>query len=85
VARPLLDVLAEPCARTAPPGVLLKRDEHFPPVDELADELESVGAGRVRPERRPEHRAGGGTTTVRAGPGRNGLISRVMWIIFFGV
>ena len=32
VTQPVLDVLAELCARTvAPPGVLLERDENFPP------------------------------------------------------
>ncbi|RAJ58742.1 hypothetical protein K378_04975 [Streptomyces sp. Amel2xB2] len=38
----VLDVLAQLRARTAPPGVLLERDENFPPVDELAGELESI-------------------------------------------
>ncbi|GAA2630289.1 hypothetical protein GCM10009863_52210 [Streptomyces axinellae] len=39
VTRPVLDVLAELCARTVPPGVLLERDEDFPPPAELAREL----------------------------------------------
>ncbi|CAM5236979.1 hypothetical protein SANTM175S_04937 [Streptomyces antimycoticus] len=30
VTQPVLDVLTELCARTAPPGVLLERDEDFP-------------------------------------------------------
>lgn len=38
----VLDVLAQLCSRTEPPGVLLERDENFPPVDELAGELESI-------------------------------------------
>lgn len=42
VTRPVLDVLAQLCARTTPPGVLLERDENFPPVAELAGELETI-------------------------------------------
>ncbi|MEU3375466.1 DUF692 domain-containing protein [Streptomyces sp. NPDC006711] len=44
VTRPVLDVLAELAARVAPPGVLLERDEAFPPADELAGELGSIRA-----------------------------------------
>ncbi|GAB2820652.1 hypothetical protein GCM10027091_60110 [Streptomyces daliensis] len=44
VSQPVLDVLAELCARTRPPGVLLERDEDFPPVDELAGELDAIRA-----------------------------------------
>jgi uncharacterized protein (UPF0276 family) len=39
----VLDVLAELRARVEPPGVLLERDDDFPPEAELADEL-----GRIR-------------------------------------
>jgi uncharacterized protein len=42
VTQPVLDVLAQLCARTEPPGVLLERDENFPPVSELAGELGSI-------------------------------------------
>lgn len=42
VTQPVLDVLAQLCSRTEPPGVLLERDENFPPVSELAGELESI-------------------------------------------
>jgi uncharacterized protein len=52
VTRPVLDVLAELCARTAPPGVLLERDEDFPAAEELAGELDAiraVTAAGVRP------------------------------------
>ncbi|MFH8590189.1 DUF692 domain-containing protein [Streptomyces rimosus] len=42
VTRPVLDVLAELCARTTPPGVLLERDENFPATDELAKELDMI-------------------------------------------
>lgn len=44
VTQPVLDVLAQLCARTVPPGVLLERDENFPPVAELAGELQTIGA-----------------------------------------
>ncbi|WP_055549568.1 DUF692 domain-containing protein [Streptomyces sp. NBRC 110028] len=44
VTRPVLDVLAELCARTTPPGVLLERDEDFPAAEELAAELDAIRA-----------------------------------------
>ncbi|WEV24839.1 DUF692 family protein [Streptomyces sp. 71268] len=44
VTQPVLDVLAELCSRTAPPGVLLERDEAFPPTAELAAELDAIRA-----------------------------------------
>ncbi len=44
VTRPVLDVLGELCARTALPGVMLERDEDFPPVAELAAELDAIRA-----------------------------------------
>ncbi|MFI0820653.1 DUF692 domain-containing protein [Streptomyces sp. NPDC021098] len=44
VTRPVLDVLAELCARTTPPGVLLERDEDFPAAEELAGELDAIRA-----------------------------------------
>jgi uncharacterized protein len=43
VPEPVLDVLRELCARVSPPGVLLERDENFPPVTELAAELDVIG------------------------------------------
>ncbi|MFJ4918556.1 DUF692 domain-containing protein [Streptomyces sp. NPDC088725] len=42
VTEPVLDVLAELRARVAPPGVLLERDEDFPPAPELAAELTMI-------------------------------------------
>lgn len=44
VTRPVLDVLETLCARTVPGGVLLERDENFPPVARLAEELDSIRA-----------------------------------------
>lgn len=42
VTGPVLDVLAELCARTTPPGVLLERDDDFPGGGELAGELDAI-------------------------------------------
>ncbi|MFC9121408.1 DUF692 domain-containing protein [Streptomyces sp. NPDC057067] len=42
VTRPVLDVLAELRSRVDPPGVLLERDDDFPPADELAGELTAI-------------------------------------------
>ncbi|KUJ70997.1 endonuclease [Streptomyces albus subsp. albus] len=44
VSAPVLEVLAELCARTTPPGVLLERDEDFPDYRELAAELDAIRA-----------------------------------------
>lgn len=44
VTRPVLDVLGQLCARTVPPGVLLERDEDFPPPAALAAELDAIRA-----------------------------------------
>ncbi|MET9481613.1 DUF692 domain-containing protein [Streptomyces sp. NPDC006638] len=52
VTQPILDILAELRARVSPPGVLLERDDDFPPPAELAGELtairETIAAGPVR-------------------------------------
>ena len=42
VSEPVLDVLDQLCARAVPPGVLLERDENFPPVAELEGELTAI-------------------------------------------
>lgn len=49
----VLDVLAGLCAHMTPPGVLLERDESFPPTDELAAELAAIGrvVANTRPSR----------------------------------
>lgn len=44
VTAPVLDVLAELRSRVAPPGVLLERDDAFPPAAELAGELDAIRA-----------------------------------------
>ncbi|MGW1814725.1 DUF692 domain-containing protein [Streptomyces sp. NPDC002125] len=68
VTRPVLDVLSELRSRVDPPGVLLERDDDFPPAAELAGELTAIratldaavsapAAGRSRPAP-PEEPAG---------------------------
>ncbi|MFD3992699.1 DUF692 family multinuclear iron-containing protein [Streptomyces sp. NPDC058583] len=42
VPRAVLDVLADLASRVAPPGVLLERDDDFPPAEELQAELEAI-------------------------------------------
>ncbi|MEV7570765.1 multinuclear nonheme iron-dependent oxidase [Streptomyces tanashiensis] len=42
VPRAVLDVLADLTSRVSPPGVLLERDDDFPPTEELAAELETI-------------------------------------------
>lgn len=44
VTEPVLDILAELCSRTDPPGVLLERDDAFPPPAGLAAELDAIRA-----------------------------------------
>ncbi|WP_236245781.1 DUF692 domain-containing protein [Streptomyces sp. CC210A] len=44
VPRPVLDLLAELASRREPPGVLLERDDDFPPPEELAAELTAIRA-----------------------------------------
>lgn len=57
VTAPVLDILAELRSRVSPPGVLLERDDDFPPAAELAGELDAIratldaGRGSMRPVR----------------------------------
>ncbi|MFI6284960.1 DUF692 domain-containing protein [Streptomyces sp. NPDC051018] len=44
VTEPVLAVLRELTSRVSPPGVLLERDDDFPPAGELAGELETIRA-----------------------------------------
>jgi hypothetical protein len=45
-----LELLAALCERTRPPGVLLERDDHFPPDAELAAELDAISGVLCRAE-----------------------------------
>ncbi|MEW2156262.1 DUF692 domain-containing protein [Streptomyces sp. NPDC007189] len=85
VPRPVYDILTDLAARTAPPGVLLERDENFPEPAELERELTSirdaVRAGRERAGADPaplaaQGSAGGGDATV-APPARPGARERL--------
>ncbi|MFB7369371.1 DUF692 family multinuclear iron-containing protein [Streptomyces sp. NPDC056222] len=42
VPEPVLDILSDLASRISPPGVLLERDDHFPPTEELASELTAI-------------------------------------------
>jgi uncharacterized protein (UPF0276 family) len=55
----VLDLLEELCARVAVPGVMLERDDHFPPAGELNAELDAIAGAVARGNRwrtaRAEH------------------------------
>ncbi|NEB40544.1 DUF692 domain-containing protein [Streptomyces sp. SID14515] len=73
VTAPVLEVLAELRSRVDPPGVLLERDDAFPPGAELAGELDAIRAtlrraappADPRPAPGDEADAGAGAATVR--------------------
>ncbi|MFH8407683.1 DUF692 family multinuclear iron-containing protein [Streptomyces sp. NPDC018019] len=65
VTRPVLDVLAELCARVTPPGVLLERDENFPETGELAAELDMIRTVLKEAPSAPIRRA---SRTTKPGP-----------------
>ncbi|GAA3933848.1 DUF692 domain-containing protein [Streptomyces gulbargensis] len=44
VPEPVLGILADLASRVSPPGVLLERDDRFPPAEELASELATIRA-----------------------------------------
>jgi uncharacterized protein (UPF0276 family) len=48
----VLALLEELCARTPVPGVLLERDDRFPRIEELIDELDAIRAAAFRGNRR---------------------------------
>ncbi|MCX4820005.1 DUF692 family protein [Streptomyces sp. NBC_01142] len=73
VTRPVLDVLTELRSRVSPPGVLLERDDDFPPPAELEAELTTIratlaaAAGQGRSSAR-DGAAGPGTARTRTTP-----------------
>ncbi|MFF8612949.1 DUF692 domain-containing protein [Streptomyces sp. NPDC015350] len=74
VTRPVLDVLAELRSRVDPPGVLLERDDDFPPAGELAAELAMIrttldraAPGATPPAAATAHRPPSGTAAVADG------------------
>ncbi|WP_327370799.1 DUF692 domain-containing protein [Streptomyces sp. NBC_01217] len=66
VTRPVLDVLAELRSRVDPPGVLLERDDDFPPAEELAGELATI---RATLDRAAPPGAGGPAPAGKPAPG----------------
>ncbi|MFE9393869.1 DUF692 domain-containing protein [Streptomyces flavidovirens] len=54
VPRPVLDILTDLRSRTDPPGVLLERDDNFPPTQELARELTKIRTALSPPAQRAE-------------------------------
>jgi uncharacterized protein (UPF0276 family) len=44
---PVLEPVAEVCARREPPGVMLERDDAYPPEAELAAELDAIAAATL--------------------------------------
>ncbi|MFH8620024.1 DUF692 domain-containing protein [Streptomyces sp. NPDC017979] len=70
VPGPVLDVLRELVARVAPPGVLLERDDNFPPQEELAAELTAIRTVLDSARPQPDAAAtGGGPPAVEAEDG----------------
>ncbi|WP_406275051.1 DUF692 domain-containing protein [Streptomyces sp. NBC_00191] len=61
VTQPVLDILSALRDRVTPPGVLLERDDDFPPAEELAAELTAIRTT-----------VGAGTAPVHRGAGSNG-------------
>ena len=49
-----LALLEELCARAEPPGILLERDDDFPPEEELASELDALASAWARGAHRRE-------------------------------
>ncbi|MFD3972835.1 DUF692 domain-containing protein [Streptomyces cyaneofuscatus] len=82
VTAPVLHVLAELRSRVDPPGVLLERDDAFPPGAELAGELETIRetlrtAGELETVRATLRAAGGPGGTGPCETGRHGSGSRI--------
>ncbi|WP_406456209.1 DUF692 domain-containing protein [Streptomyces sp. NBC_00876] len=82
VTAPVLAILAELRSRVAPPGVLLERDDDFPPAGELADELDAIrttldaGPSVVRPPGGGRAAAGAAKPTDPAGgSGAGGVLA----------
>ncbi len=49
VPRPVLDLVAELCARHRPPALMLERDGHYPAAAELRAELDAIAAASGYP------------------------------------
>ncbi|MET9435461.1 DUF692 family multinuclear iron-containing protein [Streptomyces sp. NPDC006551] len=79
----VLAVLSDLASRVSPPGVLLERDDHFPPAEELAAELTAIratlaAAGAPRGgSAAPEPGAPGRAAAAEAVPRRGGVAEAV--------
>ena len=51
VPQPVLDLVAELCARHRPPALMLERDGDYPPAADLRAELDAIAAASGLPER----------------------------------
>ncbi|MEU9750595.1 DUF692 domain-containing protein [Streptomyces niveus] len=69
VSGPVLAVLAELRSRVSPPGVLLERDDNFPPPAELSAELTAIRETLRTPGPRPVR---GKSVAPESGPSRRG-------------
>lgn len=69
VAQPVLDVLSELRARVRPPGVLLERDDAFPPAAELESELARIRETLATAARRSDEAAHGTAPAPQAARG----------------
>ncbi|MEV8416835.1 DUF692 domain-containing protein [Streptomyces niveus] len=67
VSEPVLAVLAELRSRVSPPGVLLERDDNFPPPAELSAELTTIRETLRAPGPRPVR---GTSAAPESGPSR---------------
>lgn len=54
----VLDLVAELCARTTPPGIMLERDDGYPTQVELGDELDRIAGAAARGAACRGHRVG---------------------------
>ncbi|GGY52404.1 DUF692 domain-containing protein [Streptomyces xanthochromogenes] len=68
VPEAVLDVLADLASRTSPPGVLLERDDAFPPAAELAAELGAIRTTLAAAEPAAPEAAASGAAAPRPAP-----------------
>jgi uncharacterized protein (UPF0276 family) len=61
----VLELLAELCARAEVPGVMLERDDHFPPDAQLNTELDAIAAAVARGAARRPTAQGKEYATIR--------------------
>ena len=67
VPQGVLDLLSNLCARRQPPGVMLERDDDFPPPEELNRELDAIAAAVARGRERRQAAAPAGAAVIPGG------------------